>query len=396
MKNNFWMRLLMLAFLVGLVSFLSFWNHEKYEQNFQPEEINTKVMNMESFREYRLGSFHQQVAEPQLYHIILSYKTLYSWYFCVIESLAIQLSNSSTTSDINVWIVTLESLQEKKTELEALENIVKRSKNLIIRFREIDENIIFEGTPLDDFFRRPKNASALAARQKVWGKLEMQNRANGLRIALVYKLGGMYLDADFIVMNDVSELHDGLAKQEADGIAAYNNAFFKFEKNSEFLKLALAEFVRGYKDVWGIQGPQLMTRVIRKHCRGDSNPPTLEPFDLQCTGRGGRGLIKPTFSLASWGKRNGYFYRGGDAYKPWPPPKSMPQEEQERVYEIFLNPKKYCYAMHLSHTSTKKREMELCNSGFGKYKKVLRGHLRFQFCPAIMGIMEATKNCNFN
>ena len=78
-------------------------------------------------------------------------------------------------------------------------------------------------------------------------------------------VGGMYLDADMLVVNDPSGLSDGVARQNAE---TYNNAVFKFhDAQNPFVKRLAKNFVKNYMgDRWGKQGPQLFSRVIKSVC----------------------------------------------------------------------------------------------------------------------------------
>lgn len=65
--------------------------------------------------------------------------------------------------------------------------------------------------------------------------------------------GGMYMDADMLVLNDPSPLEDGVAMES---YRKYNNAVFKFHAPGHpVVDLLLHNLVKNYDgDVWGQQG----------------------------------------------------------------------------------------------------------------------------------------------
>ncbi|XP_050233713.1 uncharacterized protein At4g19900 [Mercurialis annua] len=86
-----------------------------------------------------------------------------------------------------------------------------------------------------------------------------------VRLAAIYKYGGIYLDSDIIVLNPLSSLNNavGLEGQTAGG--SLNGAVMAFKKNSPFLMECLKEFYMTYDDTrlrWN--GAELLTRVAHK------------------------------------------------------------------------------------------------------------------------------------
>lgn len=92
------------------------------------------------------------------------------------------------------------------------------------------------------------------------GTFGRQNIANALRLSVVYKYGGMYMDSNFIVRRSPDDIVDGM------GLASetvYNNAAFKFKRPlAPFLDVCMHDFVDKYNgSMWGNQGPTLFMRV---------------------------------------------------------------------------------------------------------------------------------------
>ena len=113
----------------------------------------------------------------------------------------------------------------------------------------------------------------------VWkGAYDYNNLGNALRLALLYRFGGVYFDTDMLSLRP---LLDSGAGQEAAGPAptgpawppaavnfigverdsVLNNAAIGFSARHPFVELAMRRFVREFKKVWGWNGPALLTRT---------------------------------------------------------------------------------------------------------------------------------------
>lgn len=118
------------------------------------------------------------------------------------------------------------------------------------------------------------------------GQFQKQNIANALRLCIVYKYGGMYMDTDFIVLRSPDDIANGMAREDKD---LYNNAAFKFSRpRAPFLRACMEDFVDKYNgDIWGNQGPQLFTRVHyaceQKRATGElESCPSIWPKESFC------------------------------------------------------------------------------------------------------------------
>lgn len=116
-------------------------------------------------------------------------------------------------------------------------------------------------------------------------------------------VGGMYLDADMLVVNDPSRLSDGIARQNAE---TFNNAAFKFhDPQNSFVKRLTRNFVRNYMgDRWGKQGPQLFSRVVNAACESKESK-------FVCTlggnsGEGGTDEGGEVVEFSNWGVKRFY------------------------------------------------------------------------------------------
>ncbi|KAB2621966.1 lactosylceramide 4-alpha-galactosyltransferase-like [Pyrus ussuriensis x Pyrus communis] len=94
-----------------------------------------------------------------------------------------------------------------------------------------------------------------------------QNLANLIRLAMLYKYGGIYLDTDFVILKDFSGLRNAVGAQSIDKNSkqwtTLNNAVMIFDVNHPILVNFLAEFAKTFNgNKWGHNGPYLVSRVI--------------------------------------------------------------------------------------------------------------------------------------
>ncbi|KAI8617755.1 nucleotide-diphospho-sugar transferase [Chytriomyces sp. MP71] len=121
---------------------------------------------------------------------------------------------------------------------------------------------MFLDTPLESWFL---NGTHLQSR---WVD---QNLGNAFRLALLWKLGGVYLDLDIISLNPLGGLGRTLAKQTGPSIV--NNAFFSLERHDPFEWEMMKEFVSGFNGtVWGRNGPRMVERTYQRICKAASKP----------------------------------------------------------------------------------------------------------------------------
>ncbi|XP_068655418.1 uncharacterized protein At4g19900-like [Aristolochia californica] len=95
-----------------------------------------------------------------------------------------------------------------------------------------------------------------------------------IRLAALYKYGGVYLDSDVIVLNPLTSLKNSIAvEDQMTNGAAYNGAVMAFRRHSPFIMECLREFYSSYDDTclrWN--GADLLTRVsnrVRKSVSSD-------------------------------------------------------------------------------------------------------------------------------
>ncbi|KAF8702793.1 hypothetical protein HU200_032624 [Digitaria exilis] len=94
-----------------------------------------------------------------------------------------------------------------------------------------------------------------------------QNLSNLLRLALLYRYGGVYLDADVVVLRPFSGLRNAIGAQAVDETTGrwrrLNNAVMVFDRGHPLLRDFIAEFAAAFDgSKWGHNGPYLVSRVV--------------------------------------------------------------------------------------------------------------------------------------
>ncbi|KAL4295637.1 hypothetical protein GQ457_12G008670 [Hibiscus cannabinus] len=96
-----------------------------------------------------------------------------------------------------------------------------------------------------------------------------QNLSNLMRLAVLYKYGGVYLDTDFIVVNSFKELKNTIGAQSVDSVSKnwtrLNNAVLVFDINHPLLLKFIEEFASTFDgNKWGHNGPYMVSRVVQR------------------------------------------------------------------------------------------------------------------------------------
>ncbi|XP_068135231.1 alpha-1,4-N-acetylglucosaminyltransferase-like isoform X2 [Hyperolius riggenbachi] len=125
-------------------------------------------------------------------------------------------------------------------------------KNIYIFPLKMEE--VFAETPLLPWYNKvdPK-------REVYWTHVS----ADGCRLALIWKHGGIYLDTDIISLQQIPH-QDFLARE---GSGSFGNSAFGFSPHYDFAWKCMEDFVRNYRgEIWGYQGPTLLTRIAMQMC----------------------------------------------------------------------------------------------------------------------------------
>ncbi|KAI5663562.1 hypothetical protein M9H77_22885 [Catharanthus roseus] len=166
-----------------------------------------------------------------------------------------------------------------------------------------DLSFLFKKTPAESWFEEIKTG------KKDPGEIPLpQNLSNLIRLAVLYKYGGIYLDTDFIVLKDFSMLKNSIGAQSIDSNGKWtrlNNAVLVFDKNHPLLFMFLEEFKSTFDgNRWGHNGPYLVSRVIsRVDITQEFNFTVLPPM---------------AFYPFDWTRIDGFFHRPNNrAYSKW-------------------------------------------------------------------------------
>ncbi|KAK5804354.1 uncharacterized protein LOC108456221 [Gossypium arboreum] len=95
-----------------------------------------------------------------------------------------------------------------------------------------------------------------------------QNLSNLMRLAALYKYGGVYLDTDFIVLKSFKGLKNTIGAQSINSTKNWtrlNNAVLVFDKNHPLLYKFIEEFALTFDgNKWGHNGPYMVSRVVHR------------------------------------------------------------------------------------------------------------------------------------
>ncbi|KAK1420083.1 hypothetical protein QVD17_21402 [Tagetes erecta] len=96
-----------------------------------------------------------------------------------------------------------------------------------------------------------------------------QNLSNLIRLCLLYKFGGVYLDTDVLVLKSFSKLKNSIGAQtldlESKKWSRLNNAVMVFDKMHPLVYKFIEEYALTFNgNKWGHNGPYLVSRVISR------------------------------------------------------------------------------------------------------------------------------------
>ncbi|XP_068639639.1 uncharacterized protein [Aristolochia californica] len=123
---------------------------------------------------------------------------------------------------------------------------------------------LLKDTPAEKWFSRLKGGRINP------GEVSLgQSLSNLLRLALLYKFGGIYVDTDVIVLKSFSSLRNVIGAQTVDAHTGnwsrLNNAVMIFDKKHPLLYKFIEEFALTFNgNKWGYNGPYLVSRVVSR------------------------------------------------------------------------------------------------------------------------------------
>eukprot|EP00062_Callorhinchus_milii_P000395 gi/632934356/ref/XP_007909060.1/ PREDICTED: lactosylceramide 4-alpha-galactosyltransferase-like [Callorhinchus milii] len=128
---------------------------------------------------------------------------------------------------------------------------------------------LFQNTPLSFWYQQVN-----PYRQQYW----IHVLSDACRLAVLWKYGGIYLDTDIISLKPLQFTNFICA----EGYMTANGAALGFQDHHQFMWDCMEDYVINYNgQIWGQQGPHLISRVLKHWCQSDNLGKFL---DLQCNG----------------------------------------------------------------------------------------------------------------
>ncbi|KAG9438971.1 hypothetical protein H6P81_019136 [Aristolochia fimbriata] len=147
-------------------------------------------------------------------------------------------------------------------ELDFFNDFVKDGFKVAVVMPNLDE--LLKNTPVHVF----------ASVWHKWRKIPLYSihYSELVRLAALYKYGGVYLDSDVIVLNPLNSLKNSIAvEDQMTNRVTYNGAVMVFKRHSPFIMECLKEYYSTYDDTrlrWN--GAHLLTRVRNRLRKWDS------------------------------------------------------------------------------------------------------------------------------
>ncbi|XP_076885443.1 uncharacterized protein At4g19900-like [Bidens hawaiensis] len=127
-----------------------------------------------------------------------------------------------------------------------------------------DLNYLFKNTIAEPWFVKLKNGDINIGYVPLG-----QNLSNLIRLCLLYKFGGVYLDSDVMVLRSFTKLKNSIGAQTLDldtkNWSRLNNAIMVFDKMHPLVYKFIEEFSLTFNgNKWGHNGPYLVSRVVSR------------------------------------------------------------------------------------------------------------------------------------
>ena len=95
--------------------------------------------------------------------------------------------------------------------------------------------------------------------------------SDALRVLLVYKFGGFYIDTDYVVLNDLSDYQNITVKNDGSQRLDITNNAFSFPPNHPFLYQVMLQLVKDYNtNCWTCIGPSLFSKVVKEYLKAST------------------------------------------------------------------------------------------------------------------------------
>ncbi|KAI3897715.1 hypothetical protein MKX03_005547 [Papaver bracteatum] len=162
----------------------------------------------------------------------------------------------------NACLLIISTSMDSKQGLELLRPFTDKGYRALAISPNFD--YIFKNTFAEAWFDRLRKGSVDP------GEVSLgQNISNLLRLAILYKFGGIYIDTDVLVLKNLSKLRNTIGAQTMDletkNWSRLNNAVLIFDKKHPLLEKFIEEFALTFNgNRWGHNGPYLVSRVVSK------------------------------------------------------------------------------------------------------------------------------------
>ncbi|KAL4704429.1 hypothetical protein ACJJTC_014361 [Scirpophaga incertulas] len=158
---------------------------------------------------------------------------------------------------------------------------------------------------IKDYANNTPLESMVSASPYSRSKWRIEHSSDVLRYLTLYKYGGVYMDSDVVVVKPLDSLANNWAARESPW--AVDAGALSFSRDSLGRKVANAsieDFKRNYKPkVWGNNGPGVITRVLKKMCKGKKNK-----WNQGCNGF---KVYEPALFYPVYYKKNRLYFKAG-------------------------------------------------------------------------------------
>lgn len=306
----------------------------------------------------------------RLIHISLLYPEVRTAWLCGAESALHALTEAGDLEwTVVVWVSDVATFVQRHSAL--IQGMRSRyGARLEVRAAQFEGMIA--GTPLHGFYEPAPDENGTVTPPAL-GVYAAQNKANAFRLALVYRFGGFYFDADMLFRAGarVTALPEGVGWQMGIGKEPLNNAAFRFsEPRDAVLWLLMEDFVRNYDgDKWGWNGPRLVTRVLNLPRSRSGKIKCEHDFDLCCRLRQIQKDFWPiNVTSAVHPGYERYFLRD-----------SIPAKLEVGVKQSVV--------IHTWHSALKEPEAMACKEDIAQYNASFIGVMRRDYCALCQGVV---------
>lgn len=161
-----------------------------------------------------------------------------------------------------------EGLQRDCKTMEVLESLA----NVYVMRSDLPKHLV--GTPLESLYFGGKLKGSDYA---------FQHLSDALRVALLYKHGGIYLDLDVVVLRSLRCLRNTAGHTFILGESSIENGFMAFDRGHKLLKFFMRWMQRSYKpNERSVIGPNGLSRAFQMLCNHPSKVISDSVYDFKC------------------------------------------------------------------------------------------------------------------